>query len=181
MRNRLLCGINLLYAPLTIPLVYCHINDFQRASRLARPCQGGDKMTAMWASHHEALCSAGVVAPHVHTHMVAPHRWGVLDGGNPLGSAVDASRRPSMGHPLPHSFEFITVYGLWYAVPPLKGGATYGQCTICRSASSLHGVPGFHQPDPRRVSAVGAALRGRLPSPYGGMVPRWQTPDRPPV
>ena len=48
-------------------------------------------MTAVWASHHEALCSAGVVAPHVHTHMVAPHRWGVLDGGNPLGSAVDAS------------------------------------------------------------------------------------------
>jgi hypothetical protein len=61
-------------------------------------------MTAVWASHHEALCSAGVVAPHVHTHMVAPHRWGVLDGGNPLGSAVDASRRPSMGRPLPHSF-----------------------------------------------------------------------------
>ena len=83
-------------------LVYCHINDFQRASRLARPFQGGEKMTAVWASHHEELCSAGVVAPRVHTHMVAPHRWGVLDGGNPLGSAVDASRRPSMGRPLPH-------------------------------------------------------------------------------
>jgi hypothetical protein len=59
-------------------------------------------MTAVWASHHEELCSAGVVAPRVHIHMVAPHRWGVLDGGNPLGSAVDASRRPSMGRPLPH-------------------------------------------------------------------------------
>ena len=94
--------LDLLYAPLTIPLVYCHINDFQRASRLARPFQGGEKMTAVWASHHEELCSAGVVAPHVHTHMVAPHCWGVLDGGNPLGSAVDASRRPSMGRPLPH-------------------------------------------------------------------------------
>jgi hypothetical protein len=22
--------------------------------------------------------------------------------------------------------EFISVYGLWYAVPPLKGGTTYG-------------------------------------------------------
>ena len=59
-------------------------------------------MTAVWASHHEELCRAGVVAPRVHIHMVAPHRCGVLDGGNPLGSAVDASRRPSMGRPLPH-------------------------------------------------------------------------------
>ena len=89
-------------SPAKNSLAYCHINDFQRASRLARPFQGGEKMTAVWASHHEELCSAGVVAPHVHTHMVAPHRWGVLDGGNPLGSAVDASRRPSMGRPLPH-------------------------------------------------------------------------------
>ena len=61
-------------------------------------------MTAVWASHHEELCSAGVVALRVHIHMVAPHRCGVLDGGNPLGSAVDASRRPSMGRPSPHSF-----------------------------------------------------------------------------
>ncbi len=59
-------------------------------------------MTAVWGSHHEELGSAGVVAPHVHTYMVAPHRWGVLDGGNPLGSTVDASRRSSMGRPLPH-------------------------------------------------------------------------------
>jgi hypothetical protein len=28
------------------------------------------------------------------------------------------------------AIEFITVYGLWYAVPPLKGGTTYGRCTI---------------------------------------------------
>src|SRR5216683_4793037 len=45
----------LLYAPLMIPLVYCHINSFQRASSLARPSQGGEKMTAVWASHHEEL------------------------------------------------------------------------------------------------------------------------------
>ena len=32
------CGtIHLLYAPLTTPLVYYHINRFQRASRAARP------------------------------------------------------------------------------------------------------------------------------------------------
>src|SRR5262249_31607025 len=30
----------------------------------------------------------------------------------------------------PIAVEFITVYVLWYAVPPLKGGTPYGQCTI---------------------------------------------------
>jgi len=47
-------------------------------------------MTAVWASHHEELCSDGVVAPHVCAHMVVPHRWVVLDGWNSSGSAVDA-------------------------------------------------------------------------------------------
>src|SRR5262245_31693900 len=28
--------------------------------------------------------------------------------------------------------EFISVYGLWYGVPPTKGGTTYGQCTVHR-------------------------------------------------
>src|SRR5712691_2362655 len=50
-----LFSINLLYAPLTIPLVYCHINSFQRASSLARPLPGGEKRTARRASHHEEL------------------------------------------------------------------------------------------------------------------------------
>jgi len=67
-------SINLLYALLAIPLVYCHINNFQRASRLVRPFQGGEKMTAIWASHHEELCSDGVVAPPACVHMVVPHR-----------------------------------------------------------------------------------------------------------
>src|SRR5712691_2281875 len=48
-------GVYLLYAPLTIPLVYCHINSFQRASSLARPLPGGEKRTARRASHHEEL------------------------------------------------------------------------------------------------------------------------------
>src|SRR5438067_6912035 len=30
-------SLHLLYAPLTIPLVYCYINSFQRASRVGRP------------------------------------------------------------------------------------------------------------------------------------------------
>ena len=66
--------VNLLYAPLAIPLVYCHINNFQRAARLVRPFQGDEKMTAVWASHHEQLCSDGVVAPPVCAHMVVPQR-----------------------------------------------------------------------------------------------------------
>jgi hypothetical protein len=32
----LCCTLHLLYAPLTIPLVYCHIKSFQRASRVGR-------------------------------------------------------------------------------------------------------------------------------------------------
>jgi hypothetical protein len=35
-------------------------------------------MTAVWASHHEELCSDDVVAPHVRAPMVAPHHWGGL-------------------------------------------------------------------------------------------------------
>lgn len=30
-----------------------HINSFQRTSRVARLLQGGEKMQAVWASHHE--------------------------------------------------------------------------------------------------------------------------------
>src|SRR5713101_2734134 len=63
----------------------------------------------------------------------------------------------------------------------MKGGTMHGQYTICRNAVSPYGVPGFHQPDPRRVSAAGPALRGRLPSPYGGVAPRWEAADSPPV
>ncbi len=72
-------SLHLLYAPLTIPLVYCHINSFQRASSEARPFQGGEKRTAVWASRHEDLWSDGVVAPHVCAHVVVPHRWVVLE------------------------------------------------------------------------------------------------------
>src|SRR4029077_19758947 len=48
-------------------------------------------------------------------------------------------------------------------------------------AVSPDGVSGFHQPDPRRVSATGPALRDRVPRPDGGVAPRWETADGPPV
>src|SRR6185503_2467884 len=47
------------------------------------------------------------------------------------------------------SFEFITVYGLWYAMPPPKGGTTYGECTMHRCAGPSRRVPGFDQLDAR--------------------------------
>ena len=39
----------------------------------------------MWASHHEELCSDGVVSPHVCDPMVVPHRWVVREWCNPVG------------------------------------------------------------------------------------------------
>src|SRR5262249_22966934 len=62
----------------------------------------------------------------------------------------------------------------------MTGGTTYGPCTVRRSAGAPDGVPGFHQCDPRRISAAGPTLRGRVSSPYGGVAPRWEAPDRPP-
>src|SRR5215813_11545058 len=62
----------------------------------------------------------------------------------------------------------------------MTGGTNYGPCTVRRSAGAPDGVPGFHQCDPRRISAAGPTLRGRVSSPYGGVAPRWEAPDRPP-
>src|SRR5437867_2498763 len=61
----------------------------------------------------------------------------------------------------------------------MKGGTIHSQCTVCRYAVPPRGVPGFHELDARRVSAAGPALRGRIPSPYGGVAPRWETPGPP--
>src|SRR5712691_9291839 len=57
----------------------------------------------------------------------------------------------------------------------------YGRFTVERCAVPPHGVPGFHQPDARRVSAAGPALRDRVPRPDGGLADGWETADRAPV
>src|SRR5690348_16143571 len=77
------------------------------------------------------------------------------------------------------SSEVITIYGILCLL--LQGGITYGACTVHGRAGPPHGVPRFDQSHARRISAVGAALRGRVPSPYGGVAPRWEAADRPPV
>ena len=46
-------------------------------------------MTAVWASHHEELCSDGVVAPPVCATGVSLIARGCLSGATPRGSAVD--------------------------------------------------------------------------------------------
>ena len=47
-------------------------------------------MTAVWASHHEELCSDGVVAPHGFVPLAGSHLGVVLDRCYPPGAAVDA-------------------------------------------------------------------------------------------
>src|SRR6516165_636962 len=50
-----------------------------------------------------------------------------------------------------------------------------------RATVPPNGVPGFHEPDARRVSATGPAFRGRVPRPDGGMADGWETADCAPV
>src|SRR3989440_2779455 len=63
----------------------------------------------------------------------------------------------------------------------VTGGTTHGWCTVHRAAVPPDGVPGFHEPDARGVSAAGPALRGRIPRLDGGMADGWETADYAPV
>jgi hypothetical protein len=36
---------------LIIPLIYCHINSFQRVASVGKPLPGGEKKRDRWASH----------------------------------------------------------------------------------------------------------------------------------
>ena len=57
---------------------------------MEKPSRGGEKRTAVWASHHEERGSDDVVAPPVGDHRVVPHRWGVVDRRHPSESAAAA-------------------------------------------------------------------------------------------
>src|SRR5215813_2318043 len=65
--------------------------------------------------------------------------------------------------------------------PTVTGGTTHGWLTVHRATVPPNGVPGFHEPDTRRVSATGLALRGRIPRPDGGVAYGWETADCAPV
>jgi len=56
---------------------------------MEKPARGGEKRTAVWASHHEERGRDDGVAPPVCDHRVVPHRWVVFDRYNPSGSAAD--------------------------------------------------------------------------------------------
>jgi len=54
---------------------------------MERPSRGGEKRTAVWASHHEERGSDGAVAPPMRDHRVVLHRCVVREWCHPSGSA----------------------------------------------------------------------------------------------
>ncbi len=55
---------------------------------MERPSRGGEKRTAVWASHHEERGSDGAVAPPMCDHRVVLHRCVVREWCHPSGAAV---------------------------------------------------------------------------------------------
>jgi hypothetical protein len=85
----LIQGIDLLHLLLKFSSVF-YINSLHRSSSMEKPSRGGEKRTAVWASHPEERGSDDVVAPPVCDHRGVPHRWVVCDRCNPSESAADA-------------------------------------------------------------------------------------------
>src|SRR5262245_17675690 len=85
---------------------------------MEKPSRGGEKRTAVWASHPEERGSDDVVAPPVCDHRVVPPRWGCLSGATPRGQP----RTPAMI--LPHGCEGLHVRRmtvLWTFRRPFMG------------------------------------------------------------
>src|SRR2546428_713165 len=55
---------------------------------MEKPSRGGEKRTAVWASHHEERGSDGAVSPPMCDHRVVLHRCVVREWCNPSGSTV---------------------------------------------------------------------------------------------
>jgi hypothetical protein len=64
------------------------INRLSRSSSLERPSRGGEKKTALGASHHEARGSDGAVSPPLCDPRVGFHRCVGREWYNPSGSAA---------------------------------------------------------------------------------------------
>ena len=99
--------------------MFC-INSLHRSSSIGKPSPGGEKRTAVWASHPEERGSDAVVAPLVCDPRVVPHRWVMLDRCNPSGSAADA------GHD---------------AVARVRGAARAAADGVMDVPQALHGAP----------------------------------------
>ena len=76
-------------SPLMIPLVYCHIKSFQRASSVEKPLPGGEKRRDGRAAHPVDLGGDGIVSPPVCATGLSLIARGCLIGATPRGSAVD--------------------------------------------------------------------------------------------
>src|SRR2546422_3515342 len=72
-----------------IPLVYCHIKSFQRASSMKKLLPGGEKRRDGRAAHHVEWGGDWVVSPPVCATGVSLIARGCLIGATPRGSAVD--------------------------------------------------------------------------------------------
>src|SRR6266446_7540575 len=98
---------------------------------MEKPSRGGEKRTAVWASHPEERGSDDVVAPPVCDHRVVPHRWVVCDRCNPSGSAADA------GHE---------------AAAWVRGSARAAEDGVVDVPQALHGAPGAPPITAQRVA-----------------------------
>src|SRR3989442_12897850 len=70
-------------SPLTIPLVYCPINSFQRAASVEKPLPGGENRRDGRASHHKELQGHWVVSPPVCATGLSLIARGCLSGSAP--------------------------------------------------------------------------------------------------
>src|SRR5712691_6674926 len=106
-------------SPLIIPLLYCHINGFQRAPSMEKPWPGGENRIDGWAAHPMAWGGDGVVASPVGAPGVSQIARGGLLGATPRGqpwtsavalpprrnglnawrmAVLSTFREPSLGH-----------------------------------------------------------------------------------
>ena len=98
---------------------------------MEKPSRGGEKRTAVWASHPEERGSDDVVAPPVGDHRGVPHRWVVCDRCNPSRAAADA------GHD---------------AAARVRGSARAAEDGVVDVPQALHGAPGAPPIPAQRVA-----------------------------
>ena len=98
---------------------------------MEKPARGGEKRTAVWASHPEERGSDDVVAPPICDPRVVPHCWVVFDRCNPLGAAADA------GHD---------------AAARVRGSARAADDGVMDVLQALHGAPSAPPINAQRVA-----------------------------
>jgi hypothetical protein len=90
-------SLDLLSAPLTIPLVCCHSKSFRRASRCGEARARRRKAERRAGIASRGMCSDGVVAPLVCGHRGVPAHGVVPERCHSSGAAVDDCRDTTAG------------------------------------------------------------------------------------